>query len=334
MQSKICSNIKCYGHRAKMPCYTHKELTVLAKKKGVKPSGSKEELCGRLGIKFYNFRKFSSTFEVLGFYEYNSVGLHFLPTYTGGDEDSVRSNYQNRMIGMVMEKIIMWSVSGGKFDLEKSERKNGFSYKDDWEKEFVPKDRLLKLRGDVEKIFDKLDIEYAEKDVDYLMSLLKTVSSAATQKELSKNFPVITSAYGGAISYALPQVFERVKFETIVNNENFVVISPLFGYFNIRISADGPAKFVNNKQAYILSDICQLCLLNLPYFGYAVTSDVRRLENLPSKWVRNGFSYLYGSRQRRLPRLVRVYTFILCLYRRRIGRACKLQIQISFSIKR
>jgi len=47
-----CSGRKCYGQRAKIPCYTHKELKELAKEKGIKYSGKlKWELCRDLGLK-------------------------------------------------------------------------------------------------------------------------------------------------------------------------------------------------------------------------------------------------------------------------------------------
>nr|QBK86412.1 MAG: hypothetical protein LCMAC102_02070 [Marseillevirus LCMAC102] len=243
----------------------------MAKNKKLSTVGTKKELCSRLGIKFYDFEKYSSIFSILGMYEYNAVGIVTGDKrYSGGKAVKITASYENRIAGMMVEKLIAWgSKNVESFSIEKLIKKLDWEGKRVEYSEIKSTDSSIdweKIKGDIIKIFTKLGVAYTNDDVEFILIFLFNIRVAFSDKEISKLFYITSTAVGGAVSYTHPQIFERIKFEIIAKKDG-PIINPFFGVFN-----SPPWKWGDTNMARTTGYYCQLSMLNLPCLMFRLTS--------------------------------------------------------------
>jgi len=100
--SKVCSNKKCYGSKATIPCYTHHELKVLCKEKGLPSKPTKKEMCEDLKIPYYTFRTLQM-YGGFGAYDYPSCNIFG----TKNTYDVISRKKEGRLFGMLLTHIIL-----------------------------------------------------------------------------------------------------------------------------------------------------------------------------------------------------------------------------------
>ena len=265
VSNRYVSNIKCFGELSRQRsdnCWTHKELTKLAKERNLPSGGTKKELAERLGIRYINFRKYSDVYSIFGYYNYNTIHMGRYIRYVDGREEKTKESYTDRIVGLMMEKLITLSSKKDVFDVKKALSLLKIS-----EKELISKNVYYfnenVVLDDVIKIFDKYEIEYLHQDIQILGKILKLIASTQNDKKKSTEFRILTNSMGGAIEYLFPDFFNEIKFiEIQPKGEILRIISPFFGVYE----NTGPKKCVK------IARLNQLTLIGLPLISLDINS--------------------------------------------------------------
>lgn len=271
------SNIKCYGELSRQNghnCYTHRELMKMAKEKGLKRSGTKQELAKRLRLKYIDYKKYSGLYSSMGLYEYRLIHVDTIPRYINGKLESVHSRYCNRIAGMMMEKLIALGSNQEKFVKSKALTLLRTTQKelDEATEDLDFTESDIKIwKDDIGKIMDKYELEHTGGDLKFLTRVLYSVDRIRN-KENSVKFAVISTSMGGAIQYVYPDFFELIKFEGMYRKDKdgrmSIYISPLLGVYYTHpksvIRTDEP----KYNSFHSKGRLNQLCLVGIPYLGF------------------------------------------------------------------
>lgn len=280
---KTCSNIKCYGHRSRFPCYTNKELAELAGHQG-----KKEDLCRELGIRYITIDRLTDIFSILGQYEYMRIGLfESEKRYILGEISKTKSTYLNRLVGMVIEHSLINSANKEILDMDKLigyfGKKNNIIFTEKKQVSKLIKDKFI---GDLIKLFKKLKINYQDEYGTQIWDIMYDIKLLAQNKELSHNFIIISNSFGGSLQLIYPDLFDKLKFNTIYSKKDGVIDISMNLFFGIFGDSGTNADLKICKKDSSKCKFPDHHKINKPWMGYY---NQFNLVNLPVFGVSNGY---------------------------------------------